>query len=151
MNLIQGGYGDFGRYIFQAALSDFEGVDVQNAYLYAMNYVFNVLKYSNDYLGECDRLKGYYQYSRHNSRKIERIGKKYQWIAFYNTLSHVADNYKLSYEGGSYTGTWKLYVRDFDPTISPLMLEILRQIICSGLGYLNQNFLMISMLLLMKL
>lgn len=118
-----GGYGDFGRYIFQAALSDFEGVDVQNAYLYAMNYVFNVLKYSNDYLGECDRLKGYYQYSRHNSRKIERIGKKYQWIAFYNTLSHVADNYKLSYEGGSYTGTWKLYVRDFDPTISPLMLE----------------------------
>ena len=70
-----GGYGDFGRYIFQAALSDFEGVDVQNAYLYAMNYVFNVLKYSNDYLGECDRLKGCYQYSRHNSRKIERIGK----------------------------------------------------------------------------
>lgn len=118
-----GGYGDFGRYIFQAALSDFEGVDVKNAYLYAMNYIFNVLKYSNEYFGEVDRLKGYYQYSRHNSRKIERIGKKYQWIAFYNTLAHVADNYKLAYEGGNYSGAWKLYVRDFDPTVSHLMLE----------------------------
>ncbi len=117
-----GGYGDFGRYIFQSAISYFEDADVKNAYLYAMYYIFHKLNYKNELLGEHDRLNGYYQYSRHSKGKNERIGKKYEWIAFHNTLAHIADNYNLTGEG-PYKGAWKLYIRDFDPTLFHYMLH----------------------------
>jgi hypothetical protein len=56
---------------------------------------------------------------------IERIGKKYQWIALDEFLCQLADNYWL---GGGYVGQTKKYdnpldvgfERDIDPTIIPL-------------------------------
>jgi hypothetical protein len=87
-----------------------------------MYYIFHKLNYKNELLGEHDRLNGYYQYSRHSKGKNERIGKKYEWIAFHNTLAHIADNYNLTGEG-PYKGAWKLYIRDFDPTLFHYMLH----------------------------
>lgn len=53
----------------------------------------------------------------------ERIGKKYQWIAFYEYMALLSDNF-IRYQGfgverkvGSYHGPWEPYVRDIDPTI----------------------------------
>lgn len=53
----------------------------------------------------------------------ERIGKKYQWIAFYEFLAHLSDNVHWIDRGYSdlideeYYGPWQLHRRDIDPTI----------------------------------
>ena len=61
----------------------------------------------------------YSGYSR--SHDIERISKKYQWIALYEILAMITDNYKMR-TGTSrtnpyefYKGTWQNYLRDIDP------------------------------------
>lgn len=118
-----GGYGDFGRYVFESALSNFEGIDINNLFLYALYLIKSELGYTNKLFSNYDRniqrLEGY---GRNNTTKIERIGKKYQWIAFYHILALVSDNYKLSQKysectSNKYLGSWNPYVRDFDPTL----------------------------------
>ncbi|MEN0656544.1 AVAST type 2 anti-phage system protein Avs2 [Proteus mirabilis] len=54
----------------------------------------------------------------------ERIGKKYQWIAYYEYMARLADNFirfESNYSGEQkeslYQGPWEPYVRDIDPTI----------------------------------
>ncbi|HAZ13262.1 MAG: hypothetical protein A2X86_00460 [Bdellovibrionales bacterium GWA2_49_15] len=62
---------------------------------------------------------------RHRSdrteNKPERIGKKYQWIALYELLARLADNFQFKEDGVSdeitnYEGTWQIGVRNIDPT-----------------------------------
>lgn len=113
-------YGDFGRYIFQNALNNFYQVDVENAYNYALNFIFNILEYSEDKFGSYDSFVAKRKYE---GRWVERIGKKYQWIAFYNILARVSDFYEITAyglpkESYPYTGAWELTIRDFDPTIN---------------------------------
>ena len=116
-----GMYGDFGRYVFQAALRNFE-VDHKNIFNYAMDYILNELGYSVDYFGEYDRQCG--RYDRFHTSKTERIGKKYQWIAMYNILARVSDHNVMkkgwydSAEEVIFEGAWEPYVRDFDPTLN---------------------------------
>lgn len=53
-------------------------------------------------------------------RKIERIGKKYQWIAFYELLAKMSDNlYWIDKhdDARDYEGPWQVGKRDIDPTI----------------------------------
>ena len=54
----------------------------------------------------------------------ERIGKKYQWIAYYEYLALLSDNFPRFERYGEskgqelpYSGPWDPYVRDIDPTI----------------------------------
>lgn len=115
-----GMYGDFGRYTFQSALSIFEDVDVLNLYHYAMQFIRDELGY-DEQLGAQDAMSSYYRYSRHDTKKIERIGKKYQWISFYNILARISDRHRIKqWEEPSrvYEGPWEPYVRDFDPTLN---------------------------------
>lgn len=61
-------------------------------------------------------------YSQH---KIERIGKKYQWIAFYEIFSRLADNYKFKdgWRGDKYEyfkGAWQASLRNIDPATTML-------------------------------
>lgn len=113
-------YGDFGRYIFQSALSRFNEIDVVNLYHYAMQFIISNLGY-NEILNEYDRTLNYYRYSRHETKKIERIGKKYQWIAFHNILARISDTHLVKEYGEDplpFEGPWEPYVRDFDPTLN---------------------------------
>ena len=54
--------------------------------------------------------------------KPERIGKKYQWIAYHEILARIADHfqYRSEYDNepskSNYEGTWQLHVRDIDPS-----------------------------------
>jgi hypothetical protein len=71
--------------------------------------------------GDFDRQIGTGRGSRESFQ--ERIGKKYQWIAYYEYLAKLADNF-IRYEGygderkeSPYIGPWEPYVRDIDPTI----------------------------------
>ncbi len=57
--------------------------------------------------------------SGRDAHKPERIGKKYQWIAYHEWLAHVSDQrpYRASWNDVfQYEGTWQLHVRDIDPT-----------------------------------
>jgi hypothetical protein len=56
------------------------------------------------------------------ARKAERIGKKYQWIAYHEFLARVADNFEfrgdLWSEGDQeYDGPWQGHFRDIDPSV----------------------------------
>lgn len=117
-----GMYGDFGRYVFQAALQNFE-VDDKRIFNYAVYFILNELKYSEDYFGEYDRY--HRSFDRHMAAKTERIGKKYQWIAMYNILSRVSDHCRMvdkycfqETDEIPFEGAWEPYVRDFDPTLN---------------------------------
>lgn len=117
-----GMYGDFGRYVFQSALRNFD-VDDKKMFNYAMHYIFNELGFNEEYFEEHDRHCG--GYDRHRTAKTERIGKKYQWITMYNMLARISDNCKMidcgNYLEKTYVpfeGAWEPYVRDFDPTLN---------------------------------
>lgn len=78
------------------------------------------LGYDRKLHGEYDSIASNYSFRSEN--KIERIGKKYQWIAFYEIMAMLADNYKLKnwLTSGDkyhfYEGPWQLSIRNIDPT-----------------------------------
>lgn len=114
-------YGDFGRYTFQSSLDYFENIDIDNLYHYAMQYIRDVLEYKNSYFTDYDSYSRRAFSDRSNTKKCERIGKKYQWITFYNILARVSDKHMLhnySEPSSPYVGPWQIYVRDFDPTFN---------------------------------
>jgi hypothetical protein len=54
------------------------------------------------------------------ANKPERIGKKYQWIAFHEFAAHVADHLKFAQPWTSarrYDGPWQISRRDIDPSL----------------------------------
>lgn len=62
------------------------------------------------------------KWSGREEAKAERMGKKYQWIAYYEMLAFMADHYQ--YAGGAstkeigtvYQGSWQDSFRDIDPS-----------------------------------
>jgi hypothetical protein len=118
-------YGDFGRYTFQSALSHFHypiNITMQKLSNWATKRVFD-LGYDINLHGKFDRnLKRYYNYGR-SAHKSERIGKKYQWIAFHELLALVSDHFPVKDETFfweektvPYEGPWQMSIRDIDPS-----------------------------------
>lgn len=122
-----GGYGDFGRYVFESKLYDFEcKKDAQLISNYATKKIFEEYGYNGEFFNDAEKVISSMNrgYDRHN-HSTERIGKKYQWIAFFDTLARVTDNFKM-YDSSSwgdekeemqYQGAFEPCVRDIDPTI----------------------------------
>lgn len=62
---------------------------------------------------------------RHSDDRIDRIGKKYQWIAFYEIMGILSDNFKYEDEyanngrGGYelFHGAWQSYLRNINPSL----------------------------------
>lgn len=111
-----GMYGDFGRYVFQSALKYFD-VDEDEMYKQAMSFIINDLGYTN----ELDKGNNHWGYDRSETKKVERIGKKYQWIAMHNILARVSDQCDVDTdysETPKFEGPWEPFVRDFDPTLN---------------------------------
>jgi len=52
--------------------------------------------------------------------KVERIGKKYQWIVLHETLARIADNFVFRgywrEDLVPYSGPWQMWERDIDPS-----------------------------------
>jgi hypothetical protein len=113
-----GGYGDFGRYVFQSAFRDFD-VNADKLSNLAVKWIFTKYGYDKDKHGKFDNKIGYGRGINKNNN--ERIGKKYQWIALHEMLARVADNCK-KYDGNypkaleKYSGPWNINIRDIDPT-----------------------------------
>ncbi len=61
-------------------------------------------------------------YSYRGEERIERIGKKYQWIALHEMIAMVADNYKMKDDDSQrnkyefFKGPWQRYIRDINPS-----------------------------------
>lgn len=111
-----GMYGDFGRYVFQSALKYFD-IDEDEMYKQAMSFIINDLGYTN----ELDKGNNHWGYDRSETKKVERIGKKYQWIAMHNILARVSDQCDIDTdysETPKFEGPWEPFVRDFDPTLN---------------------------------
>jgi len=122
---IQPEYGDFGRYVFQDRLAYFhysKHIKMQKLCNWATKRVFE-LGYDVELHGKFDRmLDRYHNYGR-SEHKPERIGKKYQWIAFHELLALSSDHFQIKDEAGwlgektlPYEGPWQLSVRDIDPS-----------------------------------
>lgn len=116
-----GCYGDFGRYIFQAKLGRWKEFDVQALSNYATLLIFNKYDYSSKCHGRFDKL---HRSIGRDTKNIERIGKKYQWISMREVIARVADKYKITLER-NYSentrrrycpGPWELSCRDVDST-----------------------------------
>lgn len=117
-----GGYGDFGRYVFQRYFSDWKELDPNDLRNIAIKRIFD-LGYNVEKHGKFDRrISG----GRSGYKKIERIGKKYQWIAFYELAAQVADNHQMQVHIDDHGNKMKAYclgsfepnIRNIDPTAS---------------------------------
>lgn len=111
-------YGDFGRYVFQRCLSGWD-IDPQQLSNLAVKWIMEHYGYREKLFGNYDRSIDYGR-----MRQVypgERVGKKYQWIALYEMVARLSDNFPMkdrwSDKEMTYNGTWEPYIRDFDPTM----------------------------------
>lgn len=114
------GYGDFGRYIIESALRSVHVDDRRKLQSDVETDVFNRcldLGWTPEKFASLDRGR-----RGGNDGKVERYGKKYQWIGFYEALGRIADCYEIGqkWSGNSatiYEHPEQLVWRDIDPTV----------------------------------
>ena len=88
---------------------------------YVLKRVFD-LGWTTERFGQFDRFG--ISSSGRNADKPERIGKKYQWIAYHEILAYIADHYQYreqyceNDEDDRYDGPWQESLRDIDPSIT---------------------------------
>lgn len=130
-----GGYGDFGRYVMDAKVfyfsdrrlsqpqpdSDYRG---HFSGLVARRWILqriDELGWTGERFAEYER-RAPYGRQRHDIEqlKLERISKKYQWIALRELLGHLSDHFWLApgwrTSSATYSGAWQLNTREFDPS-----------------------------------
>lgn len=116
-------YGDFGRYVFQSNVDAWDQFDPNLLSNYACQLIFQKYGYDVEKHGVFDRHAS--SGDRHKNKK-ERIGKKYQWLAMYEVVARLSDNYQLVDEGTRwsedkkhtwFSGPWEPFVRNIDPTV----------------------------------
>lgn len=134
-----GYYGDFGRYVMGSEVHHFSrrtltqrppaNTDYEKfSGIIARRYILQRIKQ----FGWTSKRFGDYEnnLSRSEMRvdeernKVERISKKYQWIALHELLGYLSDHYRVSKNWEDtqpvFQGAWQTYARDFDPT-QPLL------------------------------
>ena len=131
-------WGDFGCYVIQRKIHYFiphrldtvlPAREEHNRFdtEWAQRWVFQrviSLGWKPENFAEFDHRLNHYSVYGGDEHKPERFGKKYQWIAFYELIARVADNFHMMPEYGeesaTYEGPWQLLLgRDIDPTLPP--------------------------------
>lgn len=85
------------------------------------------LGWTKELFGSFD--SSYNGYETKNS-KIQGIGEKYRWIAYYECLARIADNFLFSNKWNEdkkespLSGAWQIHKRDIDPTITSKPIKI---------------------------
>ena len=116
-----GGYGDFGRYVFESSMHGWEGCEGFNASLmrnYALDIIFEKYGFDAKVYARHDNIA---PYGRGSRPVMERFGKKFQWIAMFEILGLLQDNYPMepwvsNQKNVQCKGAWDPYVRDIDTT-----------------------------------
>jgi hypothetical protein len=99
-----------------------ETFDLRIAQRWILNRVYE-LGWDPALHSEFDEDVDYTHNQGREARKPERIGKKYQWIAFHEFFAMVSDNFEFSGDSWSspktkriYRGPWSPFERDIDPS-----------------------------------
>ena len=93
--------------------------DVRAIQRYVLWRVFD-LGWTEDRFGYFDSFT--IRYSGREANKPERMGKKYQWIAYHEILARIADHYQYregfydEHAERRYEGPWQELLRDIDPS-----------------------------------
>ena len=104
----------------------FEDYDINIARRWIMDRVIK-LGWRPELHEEYDRDRG--GFDRLQNSSVERIGKKYQWIALYEFLAMIGSNYYyvqdrwLDDTPATFKSAYQTSARDLDPTVDPLLLE----------------------------
>lgn len=141
-----GGYGDFGRYIFQSyfnAWRQLHPIDLKNI---AIKRIFD-LGYDVEKHGKYDRNCTNHVSIGTQHRRKERIGKKYQWIAFYELAAQVCDNFTMTVYDNDIgephqeycKGSFEPDIRNIDPTVFVTSNIIKPHIYCEAFSYVVPN------------
>jgi hypothetical protein len=105
---------------FASAIRQEPQFDLQMAQRWVLQRVID-LGWSVKRFGHFDRNEAGRVEDRRQAGKVERIGKKYQWIAWYEFLALVADNFRYGDRDEDaeekFEGPWQLYRRDIDPSV----------------------------------
>ena len=111
-------YGDFGRYTFQYCIRDY-GVDVENMSNWAIKMIFEDFGYDAEDFKKFDSRTDSQLRQRND---VERIGKKYQWMALYRIMALLDDTYpNLNFESSWDNPLQR--VRNIDPTLERRMIH----------------------------
>ncbi len=130
-------YGDFGRYVMQSHVHQFSNTRIKRKIdknqgkkpfdaLMARRWILQRVKR----LGwSPERFENYEsdlpfrgrQRADIEESRLERISKKYQWIALHELEAYLSDHFHRAIgweeeEPTGFQGTWELYARDFDPS-----------------------------------
>ncbi len=94
--------------------------DLSSAQAFILETVF-ALGWDRELLGQFDFGVDRYGPISRTEHKPERLGKKYQWIAYRELLARVSDNFEFAGgftgEAKEYTGAWQIsHARDIDPS-----------------------------------
>jgi hypothetical protein len=144
-----GWYGDFGRYEMESKIHQFSDQrlgrpfkkhDKRKGYefsgLDARRYILRRIQnlgWRPSLFGEYDkRLSHGRMRTDEEEIKVERIGKKYQWIGLHELLGFLGDNFWMPPDYGdeddakTFQGAWEIWAREFDPThplIDPIEIQ----------------------------
>ena len=106
--------------IIEAREADDDNFDPSIIQRYVLWRVFD-LGWTVERFGRFD-LRVSRQYPGRHADKPERIGKKYQWIAYHEILAYMSDHYQYRDPYGDgpdahhYRGPWQIWRRDIDPS-----------------------------------
>lgn len=119
---LSGMLGDFGTYIVKPALEHFDIADHQELQASVRRVIFTralELGWTSERFKEVDRNR---RRSGRQDAPVERFGKKYQWIGFFEVLGRLVDNFRLKDPWNDtappfdYDRLDQLVWRDIDPT-----------------------------------
>jgi len=120
------GFSDFARYIVGSNNDRYfknHNLEIGEALRWIVKRIIE-LGWHPDLFKEFDDRLRKRPYDRHDTAKPERIGKKYQWIAYHELQSRVFDNYQpitgTTSEITEYPQPWDWHIsdRDIDPSFS---------------------------------
>lgn len=145
-------YGDFGRYVFELKLSNFYSKHIFNRnnkidehlgkiFKYAYYIIISKFRYDSDYFSDYDK-NVRSSYMDRSTHPIERIGKKYEWLAMYYLLALITSKYDYSekytdFQTDRYYGTWRPHIRDIDPTF---LVEKIDRVYDLGISLNEEEF-----------
>jgi len=95
------------------------GIDLRQIQRYVLMRVFD-MGWTEERFGRFDRFS--IGYNGREASKPERIGKKYQWIAYHEILAYVSDHFQYREQfrdhesDQAYEGPWQEHLRDIDPS-----------------------------------
>lgn len=118
---VHGQFGDFGRYIIEPAIAHFDVPDKKELRHLVERAIFTRVLEVGWTPEEFDVIER----GRRGGHDgpVERYGKKYQWIAFYEVLGRLADNFQLKERWSNnddpfpYEHPEQVLYRDIDPTV----------------------------------